>query len=105
MSCRPHQRQVAAPKYRVASLLFFVYHTMVKFRYEHLYQYERGALLPFRFGTVIITQNQPRSPPCKRPKTDKRDFAAIASLTFLSRRLFQQKTDREGVPSLSVYFG
>ena len=51
------------------------------------------------------TQNLPRSPPYKRPKTDKRDFAAIASLTFLSRRLFQQKTDREGVPSLSVYFG
>ena len=83
MSCRPHQRQVAAPKYRVASLLFFVYHTMVKFRYEHLYQYERGSCPPFLFGTAMNTPNLPRSPPCKRPKTDKRDFAAIASVASL----------------------
>ena len=34
----PAPPAVPAPKYRGSALLFFVYHTMVKFRYEHSYQ-------------------------------------------------------------------
>ena len=56
-----------------ADNIFFVAHR----------QKEKGSCTPFLFGTVMITPNLPRSPPYKRPKTDKRDFAAIASVASL----------------------